>query len=128
MSASQLDERGNPTMSPDKLNRAIAALDKDGKLEALYGKRQAQTIRDLGDIANVIFTAPPGAINTSNTASALKTALDAFGTFAFTGVPIPAVKAINEAARYAKDRKLRARIQDALRPPADPQTTTTGKF
>lgn len=128
MSASQLDERGNPTMSPDKLNRAIAALDKDGKLEALYGKRQAQTIRDLGDIANVIFTAPPGAINTSNTASALKTALDAFGTFAFTGVPVPAVKAINEAARYAKDRKLRARIQDALRPPADPQTTTTGKF
>lgn len=128
MSASQLDERGNPTMSPDKLNRAIAALDKDGKLEALYGKRQAQTIRDLGDIANVIFTAPPGAINTSNTASALKTALDAFGTFAFTGVPVPAVKAINEAARYAKDRKLRARIQDSLRPPADPQTTTTGKF
>lgn len=128
MSASQLDERGNPTMSPDKLNRAIAAMDKDGKLEALYGKRQAQTIRDLGDIANVIFTAPPGAINTSNTASALKTALDAFGTFAFTGVPVPAVRAINEAARYAKDRKLRARIQDALRPPADPQTTTTGKF
>lgn len=128
MSASQLDERGNPTMSPDKLNRAIAALDKDGKLEALYGKRQAQTIRDLGDIANVIFTAPPGAINTSNTASALKTALDAFGTFAFTGVPVPAVRAINEAAKYAKDRKLRARIQDALRPPENPQTTSTGKF
>lgn len=128
LSASQLDERGNPTMSPDKLNRAIAALDRDGKLEALYGKRQAQIIRDLGDIANVIFTAPPGAINTSNTASALKTALDAFGTFAFTGVPVPAVRAINEAAKYAKDRKLRARIQDALRPPENPQTTSTGKF
>lgn len=128
MSASQMDERGNRTMSPDKLNRAIAALDQDGKLEALYGKRQAQTIRDLGDLANVIFTAPPGAINTSNTASAIRNALDSFGTFAFTGVPVPAVRAINEAAKYAKDRKLRARIQDALRPPADPQITNPGKF
>lgn len=117
LSASQTDERGNPILSPDRLNREIAKLDQDGKLESLYGKKQAQTIRDLGELANVIYTAPPGAINTSNTASALRVALDSFATFMFTGVPAPAATALREAAKYAKDRKTRIRIEEALRTP-----------
>lgn len=119
------DERGNQIISPAALNKAIQRLDQSGKLEALYGKKQAQTIRDLGDIATDISTAPPGAVNFSNTASALRVAMDSFGTFAFTGIPAPAVTALKEATKYVRDAKTRARIREALR---DPATTKTGKF
>jgi hypothetical protein len=122
LSLSQSDERGNPLMSPQALNKAIARLDQDGKLESMFGKRQAQTIRDLGEIANVIFTSPPGAVNHSNTASALRIALDSFATFAATGVPAPAVTALKEAAKYVQERKTRAQVMrslNAFNKPAD---------
>ena len=115
LSPSQRDSSGNPLLSPDKLQRTLRSLDQDGKLEALYGKRQAQVLRDLGDIATDIYTAPPGAVNHSNTASALMLALDTIGTAAFTGLPAPAVTALREANRYVRDRKTRARIEAALR-------------
>ncbi len=114
LSPSQTDSRGNPLISPDKLQRTIQAMDRRGKLESLYGKKQAQTLRDLADIAGVIYTAPPGAINTSNTASALQVALDSVATFGVTGIPAPAVTALREASKYVKDRKTRARINAAL--------------
>ena len=115
LSASQLDEAGRPLLSPDKLRRTINQLDEAGKLESLFGKKQAQTIRDLGEIASVIYTAPPGAINHSNTASALRVALDSVVTFGVTGIPAPAATALKEAVRYVKDRGTRIRIQDALK-------------
>jgi hypothetical protein len=115
LSPSQRDSSGNPLLSPDKLQRTVRTLDQDGKLEALYGKRQAQVLRDLADIATDIYTAPPGAINTSNTASALMIAMDTIGTAAFTGMPAPAVTALREASKYVRNRKTRARIEAALR-------------
>lgn len=116
-SKSQQDAAGNPLLSPDKLNRTISSLDREGKLESLYGKKQSQVLRDLAELSTVIYTAPPGAINTSNTASALRVALDSFGTFAATGFPVPAVLALKEAAKFAKNRKLKARINEALKEP-----------
>lgn len=116
LSTAQRDERGQPLISPDKLNGIIRTLDKEGKLEALYGKKQAQQIRDLGEIAIDIYTAPPGAINFSNTASALQVALDSVGTFALTGIPAPAVTALREASKYVKNREVRNRVRQALQP------------
>jgi hypothetical protein len=116
LSTSQRDERGQPLISPDKLNSVIRSMDKSGKLESLYGKKQAQQIRDLGEIAIDIYTAPPGAINFSNTASALQVALDSVATFGLTGIPAPAVTALREASKYAKNRQVRMRVQQSLRP------------
>jgi hypothetical protein len=115
LSPSQRDASGNPLLSPDKLQRTVRSLDQDGKLEALYGKRQAQVLRDLAELASDIYTAPPGAINTSNTASALQVAMDSLVTFGATGVPAPAMTALKEATKYVKNRKTKARIQAALR-------------
>jgi hypothetical protein len=95
--------------------KIVRSLDQDGKLEALYGKRQAQVLRDLSELGNTMFTAPPGAINHSNTASAMRIVLDSIGTGVVTGVPAPAVTALREAAKYVRDRKTRARIEAALR-------------
>ena len=116
LSTAQRDERGQPLISPDKLNGIIRTLDKEGKLEALYGKKQAQQIRDLGEIAIDIYTAPPGAINFSNTASALQVALDSVMTFGLTGIPAPAVTALREASKYVKNREVRNRVRQALQP------------
>lgn len=115
LSASARDSQGNPILSPDALARAVRQLDETGKLVSLYGKKQAQIMRDLADIASVIYTAPPGAINTSNTASALQVALDSLGTFAVTGIPAPAATALKEASKYIKDRKAKARINESLK-------------
>ena len=116
LSTAQRDERGQPLISPDKLNGIIRTLDKEGKLDALYGKKQAQQIRDLGEIAIDIYTAPPGAINFSNTASALQVALDSVMTFGLTGIPAPAVTALREASKYIKNREVRNRVRQALQP------------
>lgn len=113
-SFSQLDAKGQPTLSPDKLNRVIKSLDDQGKLEKIYGRRNAQVIRDLGEIAKDIYTAPPGAVNHSNTASALQVALDSLGTFAVTGIPAPAATALRESAKYVKSAKRRKKIQESL--------------
>lgn len=117
LSQSQTDSKGNPIISVDKLNKTIANLDRDGKLDSMFGKRQAQVIRDLGDMSRVIYTAPPGAINLSNTASALQVALDSVVTFGLTGIPAPAATALREAAKYVKDRKLQQRIKEHLSEP-----------
>lgn len=116
LSTAQRDERGQPLISPDKLNGVIRSLDREGKLEGLYGKKQAQQIRDLGEIAINIYTAPPGAINFSNTASALQVALDSVMTFGLTGIPAPAATALKEATKYVKSREVRNRVQQALQP------------
>lgn len=109
------DEFGNPLISPAALNRSVRELDVDGKLQSLYGKRQAQILRDLAELSADIYTAPPGAVNFSNTASALQVALDSLGTFAVTGVPAPVATTLREAAKYVKNRKTKARIEAALR-------------
>ncbi|MFW0776270.1 MAG: hypothetical protein ACN2B6_00940 [Rickettsiales bacterium] len=115
-SASQKDEAGNPIISPDKLNRVISQLDQKGKLESIYGKRNAQVIRDLGDIAIDLYTAPPGAINYSNTASALQVGLDMAGTFILTGgtLPAPVATTLIKGAQHIKDKKKKKRIIDSL--------------
>jgi hypothetical protein len=114
LSPSQRDAAGNPLLSPDKLQRTIKSMDEAGKLESLYGKKNAQILRDLADISTDIYTAPPGAINTSNTASALMMAMDMVGTATLTGLPAPAMTAIREASKYAKNRKVKLRIDAAL--------------
>jgi hypothetical protein len=116
LSTAQRDERGLPLISPDKLNSVIRSMDRAGKLEALYGKKQAQQIRDLGEIAIDIYTAPPGAVNFSNTASALQVALDSVATFGLTGIPAPALTALREASKYVKNRQVRMRVQQSLKP------------
>lgn len=114
LSPSQMDAAGQPLLSPDKLNKTVNRLDQEGKLEALYGKKQAQTIRDLAELSSVIYTAPPGAINTSNTASAITVALDGLAGFAVTGYPAPVITSLKTATKYVKNRKLKARINEAL--------------
>jgi hypothetical protein len=113
-SSSQTDSRGQPLLSPAALNRNIKTLDEQGKLESLFGKKQAQELRDLAELSNVIYTAPPGSINFSNTASALRQAWD---NASLINLPVQAGIVLKETAKYVKNRETRKRIREALEEP-----------
>lgn len=114
--SSTRDARGNYTLLPSKLSANIRKLDQSGKLESLYGRKRAQQIRDLATLASDIYTAPAGAINTSNTAAALNMMLDVGAGYAVSGIPAPVVTALKTANRYVKDYKVKKRIEEALKP------------
>lgn len=115
------DERGNPVISAAKLDGAVKRLDADGRLEELFGKQGAQQLRDVNDLAKDVYTAPPGAVNTSNTASVLMTAFDTMVTFMASGgtVPLPAFTAIKAGMQRLKDRGIRKKVELALKPGDD---------
>jgi hypothetical protein len=93
-------------------------MDRGGKLDFVLGKKGAQTVRDVNEIAKVVKTLPPGAVNTSNTASVLLLALSEAGaTQALTGLPVPAMSLLRAASAHIKDMKTRDRVKAALREP-----------
>lgn len=127
------DQRGNVILSVPKLDRAIKKLDADGRLDLILGKQGAQHLRDVNDLAKVVYTAPPGAVNTSNTASVLLAALTEAGvTGSMTGLPVPVLSALRLVAVQVKNRRIQKRIEQALQgrtspitpPPARPPGAT----
>lgn len=107
------DSYGNEVISASGLDKAIKRLDNEGKLDYLFGKKGAEQLRSVNDLAKVMFTTPPGAVNTSNTASVLLAALD-MAMSSSAGMPLPVMSGLRLLMKNVKDRKLRARIQDAL--------------
>ncbi len=71
------DVNGNPILSYAKLNNAVRELEIDGKLELMFGKKGAQTIRDITDTIGDLNVAPVGVANTSTTGAVLMEALGA---------------------------------------------------
>ena len=113
------DELGNPVGSPAKLDQIIKGLDADGKLDFIFGKRGAERIRDVNDLAKDIYTAPPGAVNTSNTASVLIGLMDT-AVSGISGIPLPIGTGLNYAKTRIKQRITDRRVTDALQLPAIP--------
>ena len=109
----QLDQAGNPILSPAKLNRVINSLDKSGKLDFIFGKKGAEQLRTVNEVAKDVLTYPPGSVNTSHTASVLAGLMDAAisGT---SGVPAPLMTSFRLISNSIKDKKLKARIKKAL--------------
>lgn len=129
------DTRGNPIVSAAQLNKAIRTLDADGKLDFMFGKRGAQQMRDINELSKVVFTSPPGSVNTSNTASVLLAAL-AVGDgaiSAYSALPVPILSSLRLIAKHVKNRQIQKRIEQALagrrpsattQPPARPAGVT----
>ncbi len=108
------DPNGNPLISPAQLNRTIMALDKNGKLEKVFGKKGAEQLKDMNDIAKDVFVAQPNAVNTSNTSSAILAAMDMMMT-AGAGVPTPILSGIKFTRDAAKRRALDKKVKEALK-------------
>lgn len=107
------NERGQEMVSAKGLDSAITGLDKSGKLDFIFGKKGAEQLRSLNDLAKVLFTAPPGAINTSNTASVILAALD-MATSGVAGMPLPVMSGLRILTTHVRDRQIQKRINEAL--------------
>lgn len=108
------DAAGNPTISAHALNKAVTGLDNTGKLDFIFGKKGAETIRTLNDVVNSVRTSPEGAVNTSNTASVLAGLIDVAFTVGSGGVPLPVATGLRLAVNNIKDRRIRAQVNHAL--------------
>ena len=108
------DEAGNAMISPAALDRVITKLDASGKLDFVFGKKEAELLRTINTVAKDVFTAPPGSVNTSGTSSALMNAIDTMATFSTVGVPIPAIATIKALRNAAKTSAARREVQELL--------------
>ena len=122
------DSQGRPVVDTGAVRKATEALDANGRLDIMLGKKGAQNIRDVNEVLSYINTVPPGTlINNSGTAATLMENLRnnfAVGgaemalTGFFTGIPAPVLTSlkvgINQIKTNRQNAKLKARINQAL--------------
>lgn len=107
------DTRGSEIVSAAQLHKTLSGLDRSGKLDFMFGKKGAEQMRAINELAKVVYTAPPGVINTSNTASVLLAALD-IATSGVAGFPLPVMSGLRILTTHVKDRQIQKRINEAL--------------
>lgn len=111
-----MDSADNAIVSPAKLHAAVSKLDKNGRLDVVLGKKNAEVVRDLNDVVRYVNTTPPGTlINNSGTAGTLMAAIAEAGTTgALTGLPVPVISGLRMLKNEIRDSKIKARIARAL--------------
>jgi hypothetical protein len=118
------DSAGRPLVSPAKLNQVVSQLDKNGRIDVMFGKKEAQLLRDLNEVVKYVTTVPPGTlINSSGTAGTLMAAMAGAGvTGSITGLPLPIVTGIKQIIKMRKEGRTKAKINEALNalPPVQP--------
>lgn len=82
------DEAGQKSISPAALRGIVQEMDESGKLDIVFEPEVARGMRDLADIAEYVFTAPPGSVNFSNTSSAWVNAFDMLVNTGISGIPL----------------------------------------
>lgn len=107
------NQQGDPIVSASNLDKVITNLDKSGKLDYIFGPDGADQLRVINDVAKDVLTAPPGAVNASNTATVLAGLMDV-AISGSTGVPAPLMTSFNIMTKSIKDKKLKARVKKAL--------------
>jgi hypothetical protein len=119
-----MDSQDRPMISPAKLHQSVQALDANGRLDVLLGKKNAQTVRDLDDVVRYVTTVPPGTlVNSSGTAGTLLAAMaEAGATGALTGLPLPVASGLRQIIKMRQEGRTKARINEALNalPPVQP--------
>jgi hypothetical protein len=119
-----MDSQDRPMVSPAKLHQSIKALDANGRLDVMLGKKNAQIVRDLDDVVRYVTTVPPGTlVNSSGTAGTLLAAMaEAGATGALTGLPLPVASGIKQIIKMRQEGRTKAKINEALNalPPVQP--------
>ena len=108
------NERGDRIASVAGMDRVIRDLDKDGKLDLVFGKKGGEVLRDLRDLTADVHSAPAGSVNYSNTASALRNLVDGLATYGLTGLPVPAREVMAQIGRMLRSRSVKKRVDAAL--------------
>ncbi len=114
---SQTGEMSREVIAAKPLDTAIKRLDENGRLDLIFGKKDAQTLRDLNDVTKYVTTSAPNAIlrNGGDAFMAVLAVAEAAAGGLLMGVPAPVLTTLKLSADYVKNARLKRRIQEALR-------------
>lgn len=113
------DANGNPGVKPAELNKWITELEQSGKMDIIFDKKTQEMLYTLRDVAQDLFTTPPGSVNYSNTSSALANSIKVItdlGLTAGTGMPLPLTMGGSALMNRRAAKKLDRKISSALYP------------
>jgi hypothetical protein len=108
------DANGNPLISAKGMDNAIKALDRDSKLDILFGKKSADQLRTLNEVAKDVLVMQPGTGNPSGTAATILAAMDMVISSG-AGMPAPILSALRVMAKRTKERKIKKKVEEALK-------------
>ena len=111
------DINGKPYISTAGLDSQIVPLNKSGKLDFLFGPKQAERFRTINEFTKDLQTTPQNTTNTSGTTATLLSALAEAGfNTAVAGVPLPvATIATYGAKKYRSAQKIK-KVQEYANP------------
>jgi len=118
------DSNGNPGVKPAELNKWITELEQSGKMDILFDKQTQEMLYTLRDVAQDLFTTPPGSVNYSNTSSALANSLRVLVDLGLTstlGLPAPIALGSKAIADRRGAKKLNKKISNSLYPQGNRQ-------
>jgi hypothetical protein len=105
------NERGETAIAAAQFNQAMRTL--DDKLDFLFPKGGSEKLRTLMEASKDVLTLPPGAANTSGTASALIAMMDVVIS-GLSGVPAPIGSAMYHGKKAIQNRKLKKEVADIV--------------
>lgn len=111
------DINGKPYLSTAELDKQITTLDKSGKLDFLFGPKQAERYRTLNEFTKDLQTTPQGTVNTSGTTATLLSALGEMAVSGMTtGVPAPVLTIANYGYKHHKTNQKIKKVQEYANP------------
>jgi hypothetical protein len=106
---SDVDSFGNPVVSPAKFKSVLNELDQDEKLDYIFGKKGADEIRNLYETTSNVNNPLKGAVNYSNTSSALMKALDGVAL-----LPISRVIGVKQGLEKVKEMGIKKQVKESI--------------
>ena len=104
-----VDSFGNPVVSPAKFKSVLNEIDQDGKLDYIFGKKGADEIRNLYQTTLNVNAPLKGAVNYSNTSSALMKALDGVAL-----LPISRVIGVKQGLEKVKEMGIKKQVKESV--------------
>ena len=95
----------------DKFNKFVTDLDREDKLDYMFGKAGRDTLVDLKKSINDVMVKEPGAVNYPNTAGAVLRGLEALQNLP---VKIPGTQT---AAEFARGLQYKKQLKESLKQP-----------
>jgi len=102
----QLNKNTSGKLSYDAFAKALATLDKEGKLDYMFGKKGRETLTELQGTLRDALVEIPGTVNYSNTGSVVVRALDKLAA-----LRIPLTRTI---ADMAKESELKKKVEQSI--------------
>lgn len=103
------DSFGNPVVSPAKFKAVVRELDQDGKLDYVFGKKGAEEIRNLLETTILVNAPVKGAVNQSNSASAIIRAMDQI-----KGSPLGRIPGVGAITEIGTKQAVKKQVKEAL--------------